>query len=69
MLAYASLTNHPRLNAGIIRSSCLESSESDFAVIDVFDAGVNHVVDVLHLLAEKLVVASVAEASLDLAID
>ena len=42
---------------------------SDLAVVDVLNARIDEVVDVLHLLAEQLVVASVAEASLDLAID
>ena len=51
------------------RRGSIARGRSDLAVVDVLDAGVDGVVDVLHLLAEQLVVAGVAEAGLDLAVD
>jgi hypothetical protein len=42
---------------------------SNFVVVYVLDAGVEDVVDVLHLLAQQLVIARVAEPSLDFRID
>lgn len=59
------LTNEAPLWLLVITSKQI----SYFAVIDILDAGIDHIIDVLYLLAQQFVVAGVSEPIGDLCVD